>query len=56
MAAQHGNVVPLFLVSPNGTVSVFATDRRPQGRAGQVVISLTMPPESPIEEPARSDR
>ncbi|MCH7484989.1 MAG: hypothetical protein IIA90_07590 [Chloroflexi bacterium] len=28
----------------------------PQGRAGQVVISLTMPPESPIEEPARSDR
>ncbi|RLC57733.1 MAG: hypothetical protein DRI30_03740 [Chloroflexi bacterium] len=56
LAAQHGNVVPMFLVSPNGAVSVFATDKRPPGRAGQVVISLTMPPESPIEEPARSDR
>lgn len=56
LAAQHGHVVPLFLVSPNGSVSVFATDKRPAGRAGQVVISLTMPPESPIEEPARGDR
>ncbi len=56
LAAQHGNVVPLFLVSSSGAVSVFATDKRPPGRAGQVVISLTMPPESPIEEPARSDR
>ena len=56
LAAQHGHVVPLFLISLNGTVSVFATDKRPPGRPGQVVISLTMPPESPIEEPARSDR
>ena len=56
LAAEHGHVVPLFLVSPSGAVSVFATDKRPPGRPGQVVISLTMPPESPIEEPSRSDR
>ncbi len=56
LAAQHGHVVPLFLVSPNGSLSVLATDKRPPGRPGQVVISLTMPPESPIEEPARGDR
>jgi len=56
LAAQHGHVIPLFLISPNGTVSVFATDKRPPGRPGQVVISLTVPPESPIEEPARGDR
>lgn len=56
LAAQHGHVVPLFLVSPNGSVSVFATDKRPLGRPGQVVISLMVPPESAIEEPARSDR
>ncbi|HEY5625797.1 MAG TPA: cation:proton antiporter [Dehalococcoidia bacterium] len=56
LAAHHGQVVPLFLVSPTGAVSVFATDKRPPGRPGQIVISLTMPPESAIEEPARSDR
>ena len=50
LAAQHGHVVPLFLVSPNGTVSVFATDKRPPGRPGQVVISLTMPQGSETEE------
>ena len=55
-AAQRGHVVPLFLISSNGTMSVFATDKRPLGRPEQVVISLTMPPESPIEEPARGDR
>ncbi len=56
LAAQHGHVVPLFLISPSGAVSVFATDKRPPGRPGQLVVSLTMPPESPIEEPARGDR
>ena len=56
LAAQHGHVVPLFLVSSNGTVSLFATNKRPTGRPGQVVISLTLPPEAPLEEPARSDR
>jgi hypothetical protein len=56
LAAQHGHVIPLFLISPSGAVSVFATDKRPPGRPDQVVISLTVPPESPIEEPARGDR
>lgn len=56
LAAEHGHVVPLFLVSPNGSLSVFATDKRPTGRPGQVVISLRLPPEAALEEPARSDQ
>jgi NhaP-type Na+/H+ or K+/H+ antiporter len=43
LSAQHGEVIPLFLVSPTGVVTVFATDKRPTGRPGQVVVSLTLP-------------